>query len=187
MPSKSEIIDLAFDQHINQAIKKWPDVPKCYGWLELSRRGEWLIKGEKILHKRTIDFFKTNYRVTSDGYSYVQNGPQQVFVDLEYTPWIYRFNHHAGFSTHSGLIVHDILDAMSDEYGNFLIETSLGIGLIDDRDLGGLSPFIIESGIDLNTLKYLDSLIEIKSIRRDQLIAKYVIKQKPTSTNENEV
>jgi hypothetical protein len=83
--------------------------------------------------------------------------------------------------------VHDILNAMSDECGNFLIETSLGIGLIDDRDLGGLSPFIIESGIDLNTLKYLDSLIEIKSIRRDQLIAKYDIKQKPTSTNENEV
>jgi hypothetical protein len=76
---------------------------------------------------------------------------------------------------------------MSDECGNFLIETSLGIGLIDDRDLGGLSSFITESGIELNALKYLGSLIEIKNIRRDQLIAEYAIKQKPTSNNENEV
>tara|TARA_X000001036_G_C20588220_1_gene769629 strand:+ start:276 stop:839 length:564 start_codon:yes stop_codon:yes gene_type:complete len=187
MPNKSEIKDTPFDKYVNQAIKKWPNVPKCYGWLQLSRRGEWLIKGEKIPHKRTIEFFKANYRVASDGCAYVQNGPQQVFVDLEYTPWIYRFDHHAGFSTHSDLIVHHILDAMSDEHGNLLIETSLGIGLIDDRDLSALSSFLTESGAELNTLKYLDSLIEITSISTDQIIAKYAFKQKPTSTDENAI
>ena len=185
MPNKSEIKDTPFDKYVNQAIKKWPNVPKCYGWLQLSRRGEWLIKGEKIPHKRTIEFFKANYRVASDGCAYVQNGPQQVFVDLEYTPWIYRFDHHAGFSTHSDLIVHDILDAMSDEHGNLLIETSLGIGLIDDRDLGSLSSFLTEGIRETILLNYLGSSIEIKSIKTNQLIAKYAVKKKPLPPDEN--
>ena len=76
---------------------------------------------------------------------------------------------------------------MCDEHGNLLIETSLGIGLIDDRDLSALSSFLTESGPELNTLKYLDSLIEITSISTDQIIAKYAFKQKPTSTDENAI
>ena len=185
MRTKLELKATPFDNYITQAMEKWPDVPKCYGWLQLSRRGEWLIKGEKIQHKRTIDFFNANYRVTSDGYSYVQNGPQQVFVDLEYTPWIYRFNYHTGFSTHSDLLVQNIVGAMADEHGNLLIETSIGIGLIDDRDLGALSSFLTETVTELHILKYLGSTIEIKSIRTDQLIAKYAFKKKPLPNDDN--
>jgi hypothetical protein len=187
MRTESETKNTPFDKFINQAMEKWPDVPKCYGWLQLSCRGEWLIKGKKVRHKRTIEFFKANYRVTSDGYSYVQNGPQQVFVDLEYTPWIYRFNHHTGFSTHNDLLVQDILNAWSDEHGNLLIETSLGIGLIDDRDLGALSSFLTESVTGPYTLKYLSSRLVIKRVRTDQLITEYAIKRKPQPTDKNAV
>jgi hypothetical protein len=185
MRTKPETKDPPFSKHISQAMKRWPDVPKCYGWLQLSRKGEWLIKGKKILHRRTIEFFKTNYRVTPDGYSYVQNGPQQVFVDLEYTPWIYRFDYRTGFSTHTDLAVQDIIDAMSDEHGNLLIETSLGIGLIDDRDLGSLSSFLTEGIRETILLNYLGSSIEIKSIKTNQLIAKYAVKKKPLPPDEN--
>lgn len=118
-----------------RSMARWPDVPRCHGWLELDQRGRWLIRGEVVRHRGVAQFLSRHYRPAADGSWYVQNGPQQVFVTLAYTPWIYRHDARLGFSTHSGLVCGAIERALLDDDGNLLLVTALGIGVVDDRDL----------------------------------------------------
>ena len=32
-----------------EMLAKWPDVPACYEWLALDRRGQWRLQGEREL------------------------------------------------------------------------------------------------------------------------------------------
>jgi len=41
------------DEAVLRSIAKWPNVPAVYGWLKLDRRGNWLIKGERIANQDT--------------------------------------------------------------------------------------------------------------------------------------
>ena len=184
MTNETKIKNRPFNKHITNAIEKWPNVPECYGWLKLNRRGEWLLKNKKVRHKRTIAFLNENYRVGEDGSSYVQNGPQQVFVALEYTPWVYRFNHHTGFSTHNHLKVRKINRAMSDEHGNLLIETSYGVGLVDDRDLGSLSAFLTETITGSDVLEHTGARVPIIKLTEHQITRNYAFQKEPLPTNE---
>lgn len=118
------------------AIAKWPDVPACYGWLSLDRRGDWRLQGERITHRGLIDFINRQYGVDASGNWFLQNGPQRVFVSLAYTPWIFRSDAGRLFS-HIGEAAGEALAVWLDEQGNVLLETPLGIGLLDDRDLAG--------------------------------------------------
>jgi hypothetical protein len=38
------------DEAVRQALARWPDVPDCFGWLSLSRRGEWQLPDGPIRH-----------------------------------------------------------------------------------------------------------------------------------------
>jgi hypothetical protein len=118
------------------AIAKWPNVPACYGWLSLDRRGNWLLQGERVTHRGLIDFMNRQYGSDESGRWFVQNGPQRVFVSLATTPWIFR---HEGesFASHTGQSVAEILAIYLDDTGSILLETRLGIGLLDDRELAG--------------------------------------------------
>ena len=49
------------DESVLQAIAKWPNVPAVYGWLELDRRGRWLIKGDRIANPAVTGFIGRNY------------------------------------------------------------------------------------------------------------------------------
>lgn len=131
-----------FDDEVVRAMARWPDVPQCFGWLGLDRRGTWRIRGETITHERAVAFLGRHYRGDDQGRWFVQNGPQQVFVELDYTPWIYRYDPHAGFTTHTGLRANELRSAVVDDEGNLLIESELGIGLVDDRDLAACAELL---------------------------------------------
>jgi hypothetical protein len=124
-----------FDEDVLRAIAKWPNVPACYGWLKLDRRGFWLIKGARITHARAVGFLNRNYAHDADGAWFVQNGPQRVYCELAYTPWIYRLDGQDLLVTHTGLAAPDVLNVYVDEQGNVLLESEHGIGLLDDRDI----------------------------------------------------
>ena len=32
------------DAIVEQAMRKWPNVPHCYGWLGLDQRGQWWLR-----------------------------------------------------------------------------------------------------------------------------------------------
>lgn len=116
------------------AIAKWPDVPACYDWLSLDRRGAWRLQGERVTHRGLIEFINRQYGSDAAGCWFLQNGPQRVFVELAYTPWIFHRNDDS-FISHTGAAAGNLREVLLDDGGSILLETELGIGLLDDRDL----------------------------------------------------
>lgn len=125
------------DEIVARSMAKWPDVPDVYGWLSLDRRGNWLIKGERIGNAALRDFICRNYQPDSRGCWYFQNGPQRVFVSLACTPLVV---HLEGGNAADALFDHcgrtfDLIEAFVDEEGSVLMLGKTGIALLDDRDL----------------------------------------------------
>ena len=113
----------------------WPTIPACYGWLSLNRRGCWKLKGEGISHAGLIAFINSRYAADDSGNWIVRNGPQAVFVALDYTPFVLRLDLDDRLTAHTGAAAGLASAAYLDEEGNILLQTALGVGLLDDRDL----------------------------------------------------
>ena len=132
------------DEIVLRGMAKWPDVPSVYGWLSLDRRGHWLLKGERVANPGIAAFFGRNYSHDDQGRWFLQNGPQRVYVALDYTPHIYRITSAPGatlaLASHSGAAINAIHAAYIDDAGQLLLDTDLGIGLIHDADLETLIP-----------------------------------------------
>lgn len=127
----------AMDQSVLRSMAKWPDVADVYGWLSLDRRGNWLLKGERISNQALKDFISRNYTSDAKGRWYFQNGPQRVFVALAYTPLVVHFEGAALFD-HCGRRFQPAHSFLDDE-GCVLMQGRPGIGLLDDRDLAGFA------------------------------------------------
>ena len=116
-------------------MAKWPDVPAVFGWLGLDRRGRWRLRGELIAHDAANRFIDRNYACDEAGRWFFQNGPQRVFVSLEYAPFVYRLDDAGMLTAHTGRPAGVPVAASLDEAQNVTVVTDLGPGLIDDRDL----------------------------------------------------
>jgi len=117
------------------AAIKWPNVPACYGWLSLDRRGQWRLKGEIVRHAGLVAFINSHYSADPAGNWIFQNGPQAVFVALDYAPLVLRLQADGDPMAHTGADAGAVAAAYLDDEGNALLVTALGIGLLDDRDL----------------------------------------------------
>ena len=137
------------DEIVIRAMQKWPSVPNVFGWLRLDRRGNWLVKNrpsrdaqpqfERISNAAVIDFIGRNYTHDGAGRWFFQNGPQRVFVTLEYTPFVYRLRgDRESLETHTGLVAQEVRAAWIDDAGMLVFETELGPGVLLDRDLPAL-------------------------------------------------
>lgn len=114
---------------------KWPSVPACYGWLSLDRRGGWRLKGELIRHAGLVAFINSHYAADEAGNWIFSNGPQAVYVSLDYTPLVWRMDGAGLLSAHTGAAAGAASGVWLDEDGNVLVQAEAGIGLLDDRDL----------------------------------------------------
>ncbi len=123
------------DASVIAALAKWPDVPAVFGWLALTARGQWRLRGEPIRNAAICEFIGRNYAGDDRGRWYFQNGPQRVFVELEVTPWIYRLGSPYTILTHTERVVASCHGAAVLDDGRLLLNTEVGPGLIDDRDL----------------------------------------------------
>ena len=131
------------DESVVEAMARWPGVPDVFGCLSLDRRGRWRLQGGVIEHRATVDFIGRNYTCDALGRWYFQNGPQRVFVTLEYTPWVLRLRGDGKLETHTGRGLELVTGAWLDHGGNLLLESEHGVGLVDDRDLGRLSEGLV--------------------------------------------
>ena len=122
------------DDVVVRSIAKWPGVPAVYGWLELDRRGNWRIKGEKIANVALREFIARNYAADPRGCWFFQNGPQRVYVSLAYTPWVVHYEGDAMLD-HCGRPF-TVEQTFLDEEGSVLVVEKKKIALLDDRDLG---------------------------------------------------
>ena len=136
------------DDRVLRGMAKWPDVPAVYGWLALDRRGNWLLQGEPISNTAVTTYIARNYERDSEGRWFFQNGPQRVFVELQYTPFVYRVmtsQSSMAMEAHTGQRVTAVSGAWIDEQGAMLLETEHGIGVVDDRDLDTMLGALIDA------------------------------------------
>jgi hypothetical protein len=122
------------DDIVKAAIAKWPNVPAVYGWLQLTARGEWKIKGEPLDNEKICEFIGRNYTNDGCGNWFFQNGPQRVFVTIEATPIIYRLDEFGRLQAHTGAYPRELRAAFADPAGRLFLETELGPGLVDSGD-----------------------------------------------------
>jgi len=153
------------DDIVKQALKKWPNVPHCYGWLALDERGDWYmrdervqaagpfpqVKGSRILHEKLREFIERNYLHDDAGCWFFQNGPQRVYIELEAAPWVWRLavgaEGEAGvpvITSHTGLEAR-FESAWLVETGRLFIATDLGLGIVHTLDMG-LAADAVETG-----------------------------------------
>jgi hypothetical protein len=122
------------DAEVLAAIARWPNVPAVFGWLGLTARGEWRLKGTPIDNAPIRAFIGRNYAGDEHGRWFFQNGPQRVYVALEATPWIWRVDAHGAVTAHTGSAPHRCTGAALLDDGRLLLATELGPGLVEDRD-----------------------------------------------------
>lgn len=140
------------DEIVKQAMAKWPEVPDVYGWLALDRRGQWRLKGDVVINRQIAGFINRNYDHDGSGCWFFQNGPQRVFVTLDYTPFVYRIvwqpepGAELHIEAHTGATVERIVSAWLDDAGVILLETEHGIGMLDDRNLDRLLARFTDAG-----------------------------------------
>lgn len=126
------------DESVLAAIARWPDVPAVFGWLSLTARGEWRIRGEPIGNPAIREFIGRNYAADAQGRWFFQNGPQRVYVALELAPWVYRVQGDDRLQTHTGRVPHELIAAALLDDGRLALATELGAGNVDDRDASRL-------------------------------------------------
>ena len=150
------------DDIVKAALKKWPTVPHCHGWLALDARGDWYmrddrtqaagpfprVKGSRIQHDKLREFIQRNYASDPSGCWLFQNGPQRVYVELEAAPWVWRLQADRGgvprIESHTGLAA-TCRDVLLDEHGRLFLATELGLGIVHTLDME-LAADTIESG-----------------------------------------
>ena len=149
------------DEIVEAALRKWPNVPHCYGWLGLDVRGDWylrderaqaagafpVVKGSRIEHAKLREFIERNYAADAAGCWFFQNGPQRVYVELEAAPWIWRLHPHHGkidVRSHTGLRA-AVESAWLDESGRLFLASRQGLGIVHTADVE-LAAGLVEAG-----------------------------------------
>ena len=147
------------DDIVKAALKKWPNVPNCYGWLALDARGDWYmrddriqhagpfpqVKGSRINHDKLKEFIARNYEADTSGGWFFQNGPQRVYVQLEAAPWVWRLQWlppalpgavpTLQLHSHTGLDAGAVLGCWLDAEGRLYLATTLGFGIVHSQDM----------------------------------------------------
>jgi hypothetical protein len=152
------------DDMVKAALRKWPNVPDCRGWLGLDARGDWYMrddqvqaagpfpqaKGSRILHDKLRSFIWRNYEADAQGAWFFQNGPQRVYVLLEAAPWVWRLM--PGCTPGEPVRALDPLDEVLsvqavwlDDAGRLFLQTPRGLGLVHSLDMH-LAAHALEQG-----------------------------------------
>ena len=129
------------DDIVKRAMLKWPDVPDVYGWLRLDCRGDWQVRTasgqfDRMRNPSIVEFMNRNYLSDERGRWFFQNGPQRVFVTLDYAPFVFRLDdRHEGWLAHTGAAAGVPTALLLDEDDAMALVTTLGVGIVLDRDL----------------------------------------------------
>jgi hypothetical protein len=159
------------DDIVLRGMAKWPNVPAVFGWLSLDRRGHWLLKGDRVTNPGIAEFFGRNYSHDAQGRWFLQNGPQRVFVALDYTPFIFRISARTGsaltLTAQTGASTTTVNTAFMDDAGLLLLDSDIGIGLVHDTDLELLIPRFRNASAKVMDEAALDTALNVLQTGKD--------------------
>ena len=181
------------DERVLRAMAKWPNVPAVYGWVTLDCRGRWRLDGGLVRNHTTTEAISRNYGHDENGRAFYQNGPQRAYVDLEYTPWVYRLDGEGCLRTHTDASLAMLKGVWLDDESNLLLETEHGVGVVSDVDLDALieqfcdvdgqtlEDEVVESVLEGSRdaaptgiyLRWQNTSLPIERIRRDEVAARF--------------
>lgn len=156
------------DEIVEAALRKWPNVPACRGWLGLDARGDWWlrderaqaagpfpqIRGSRIEHAGLREFIARNYeRDAASGGWFFQNGPQRVYVELEAAPWVWRVEAAGGLQSHTGRAAR-YEAALLDEAGRLFVATDLGLGLVHTLDMAAAGEAVASGAWQVEEVRF---------------------------------
>lgn len=155
------------DPIVEAAMRKWPRVPHCHGWLALDARGQWYmrddatqaagefpaVKGSMVRHDKLREFIHRNYLRDERGGAYFQNGPQRVYVDLEVAPFVWRIDRAPDsweVRAHTGDLAKNVQSAWLDETGRLFLQcvlpsVGLAFGIVHTLDMAAAAD-AVEAG-----------------------------------------
>ncbi len=155
------------DPIVEAALRKWPNVPHCYGWLGLDARGNFYMrdaatqaggafaqsKGSRIEHRKLLEFIERNTAADDRGNWYFQNGPQRVYLELEAAPFVWRLSASEPEPGNSVPPVHShtgqpaqVRASWLDDHGRLFLDTDIGFGLVHSLDMEAAAA-AVESGL----------------------------------------
>lgn len=186
------------DEAVLRAVARWPNVPAVAGWLRLDRRGRWLVRNaatdafEPITNPQITAFIGRNYERDDRGRWFFQNGPQRVFVELDYTPWIVRLSADGAVPTFTTTTAAAFTPTgcFADEGGNVLLSGRVAghdaedtIALLHDHDLEPFSSLAQwhgdACGAALGTLSINHATFDIEPIHSADVARRYGFVQHP--------
>jgi hypothetical protein len=179
------------DDIVKQALAKWPNVPSCTGWLMLDRRGNWRMRdeaaqasglpGTAIRHEALLGFINRNYAADEHGQWFFQNGPQRVYVELGYTPWVVRLSADAS----GALSLKDQGDAafepaavlVDDEGGILFVDRSTPprVAILHDHDLDVFSDHATLADDSMSgQFRWTDEIVlPLEAVKRSEVAARF--------------
>ena len=155
------------DDIVKAALKKWPNVPDCYGWLALDARGDWYmrdeptqaagpfpeVKGSRITHDKFRAFIHRNYEHDACGAWFFQNGPQRVYLQLEAAPLVFIVHKRQSdgqtrfeVEAHTGRHASEVKSTWLDEQGRLFMDTDVGFGVVRSLDMDAAAD-AVEAGV----------------------------------------
>ncbi len=170
------------DDAVIRAMAKWPDVPDVFGWLRLDRRGNWRIRGETdgdpvfepIGNAGFIEFIGRNYAPDAQGRWYFQNGPQRVFVQLAFAPFVFTLDEGGRFVDQCGQIASPLEGAWLDEEGSLVLRAGGRTGLLDDRDLARIA-----DAVSAGSLQHCKDVIVVGRVASTDLERRFGFRRDP--------
>ena len=193
------------DDIVKQALAKWPNVPSCTGWLMLDRRGQWRMRDEAaqasgssgvpIRHEALLGFINRNYECDERGQWFFQNGPQRVYVELGYTPWVVRLSVEAD----GALALRDQAGSpfepsavYADDEGGILFAGASGplhtsaplrIAVLHDHDLDVFADHttLADDPVSGNFHWNSGASLPLQSIRREEVASRFGFVQSPAA------
>jgi hypothetical protein len=187
------------DDIVKAALAKWPNVPHCTGWLLLDRRGQWRMRDEGVQargelgilvrHAALVGFINRNYERDERGQWFFQNGPQRVYVELAYTPWVVRLALSArgelALTEHTGAAFEPASVLVDDEGGVLFVDVSqpARVALLHDHDLDLFadSAALVADG-RAGSLRWRDGReLPIESVDRADVAARFAFVASPAA------
>lgn len=133
--------------------------PAAYGWLQLSARGTWLMRGVPVTHPRVRDYLAAHYQADARGAWFVQNGPQRAYVSLETAPLVLHLDAGGVLRAHTGAAAGSPRAAYLDDTGTLWLATPLGPGAADVQQLAAFAACLHDGAGGAATEAALEALM----------------------------